>query len=263
MCFNANKCKVLTVTRKYDDSHYVYCMNRMPLEHVGSFKDLGILVDSSLNWNSHISSIISKTKRVCGMIKRSVGSKAPTNVKLQLYKTLGRPNIEYSSQVWSPSSFSSIKALESVQRSMTKYITGHVDLSYVERCKLLGLLPLSFRREIMDLVFIYKYFNGALDVDLSNIVQFYRCLPSLRSSSQGMRLKPNLAKTETFINSYFNRIVTLWNCLPVELRSSNNILSFRKSLENLYTHKLFEYNPENCCTCITTCRCHICLCQRV
>ena len=87
MCFNANKCKVLTVTRKCDDSHYVYCMNRMPLEHVGSFKDLGILVDSSLNWNSHISSIISKTKRVCGMIKRSVGSKAPTNVKLQLYKT--------------------------------------------------------------------------------------------------------------------------------------------------------------------------------
>ncbi|ELU09784.1 hypothetical protein CAPTEDRAFT_100721 [Capitella teleta] len=56
------------------------------------------------------------------MIKRSVGYHAPQKVKLQLFKSLARPIFEYSSQVWSPSTKRDINLIESVQRSMTKYI---------------------------------------------------------------------------------------------------------------------------------------------
>ena len=149
MSFNVRKCKVLSVTRA-GNTQPSYTLNGSHLEHVGTFKDLGVIVDTKLSWRPHIDYIVKKANRVCGMVKRSVGYNAPSNAKLQLYKALCRPNIEYSSQVWSPYHKDSIKTIESVQKSMSRYIGGMSDVSYSERCKILNILPLSYRRVIMD-----------------------------------------------------------------------------------------------------------------
>ena len=100
-----------------------------------------MVVDHTLSFNDHIESIVNKTKKVCGMVKRAVGYNAPSNVKLQLYKSVCRPNVEYSSQVWSPHIKQDIKAVESVQRGMTRFIVNNPDLSYAERCHKLTLRP--------------------------------------------------------------------------------------------------------------------------
>ena len=49
-----------------------------------------------------------------------------------MYKSLGRCNIEYSSQPWSPHNINKIHAIELVQYSMTRYIVGNNDLPYPE-----------------------------------------------------------------------------------------------------------------------------------
>ena len=262
MCFNAQKCKILSVTRSRSKTMFTYTLNGTPLEHVGNFKDLGVVVNSSLSWSPHIESIICSSKKVCGMIKRSVGYHAPVNVKLQLYKSIGRGNIEYSSQVWSPHNVHNIHAVESVQRSMTRYIVGNSDLSYSQRCKLLNILPLSFRREIADLTFMYKYLHGALDVDFHDEIQVTNVNPRLRSSSQVMKLQENFARTETFKGSFFNRIVRLWNILPLSLRNCESLSTFKAGLNTYYLGKLNSFNVECACTWISNCRCFNCLSQR-
>ena len=87
------------------------------------------------------------------LTKRSVAYKAPTNIKLQLYNTVGRCNLEYASQEWSPRNNKDIEVIETVQSCISRYILGPGELSYPERFMKLDLLPLSFRREIMDLMF--------------------------------------------------------------------------------------------------------------
>jgi hypothetical protein len=195
------------------------------------------------------------------MIKRSIGYNAPANVKLQLYKSLCRSNLEYSSQVWSPHSKQGIKSLESVQRGMTRYIVGSSDLSYSERCKHLNLLPLSYRREIMDLTYMYKYLNGALDVDYGATVTMANIHPSLRSSSHGFKLQSSLVRTEAFKHSYFNRVASLWNALPCELRHCDNLQYFKDRVNLHYLNKLDHYDIDNSCTWTTVCRCHSCRCH--
>ena len=111
---------------------------------------------------------------------RSVGFRPPVSVKLLLNKTLARCNAEYSSQVWSPYLKHDILRIESVQRSMTRFILND-DQSYSERCVTLRILPFSYRREVADLIFVFKILHGMFDVDFSPEISLADFNHSLRS----------------------------------------------------------------------------------
>ncbi|ELU09251.1 hypothetical protein CAPTEDRAFT_78250, partial [Capitella teleta] len=100
MNFNPSKCKVLTITRRCHTIFYNYSMNSAPMEHVGSFNVFGILIDEKLSFNTHIDRLISKCNRMCGFIKRSLGFRAPPQVKFRLYKSLCLSILEYCSPLW-------------------------------------------------------------------------------------------------------------------------------------------------------------------
>jgi len=260
MSFNPKKCKVLTVSRT-NKFNFTYALNGVPLENVGTFRDLGVVVDKTLSWSPHIEGIISKAKKVCAMVRRSLGYKAPSNVKLQLYSSLCRSKLEYSSQVWSPYTKQDIKSVEAVQRGMTRYITCNKDLTYTDRCKQLKLLPLSYRREIADLTFLYKYLNGAIDVDFSSDLQVDNVNSRLRSASQGIQVHVNLVRTESYMGSFFNRVAYLWNKLPLEVKTCDTLHTFKAKLNVLYFSKLNVYDVDNPCSWTSVCRCNTCLCN--
>ena len=44
--------------------------------------------------------------------------------------------------------------------------------------------------------------------------------------------KPNLTKTSTFRDSYFNRIIPLWNSLPVNTKESTTLSSFKMKVRS-------------------------------
>ena len=68
-----------------------------------------------------------------------------------------------------PANVKDILLLERVQRHATKYILNNYShMSYAERCINLSILPLCFRREIIDLVLFYKYLHNYVDCDFSS-----------------------------------------------------------------------------------------------
>lgn len=257
MVFNPSKCKVLSFTRSRNPFYFNYHLDGIILDRVGDFKDLGVVFNQNLSFSAHVESIVSKSNRVCGMIKRSIGYRAPQNVKLKLFKSLARPVLEYSSQVWSPVFKNDIHAIESVQRSMTKYICNDfIELSYSSRLKELHILPLSYRREVADLIFIFKYLKGAMNVDFNDEVRVLTNNRSLRSSSEGLLLRSLHVRTECFISSYFNRICHLWNILPIHVRNSTSISIFKSQLYEFYIYKSENtFDIFSSCTWTSTCRC--------
>jgi hypothetical protein len=257
MLFNPSKCKLLSITRSHTPVNFNYNLDGVILERVGQFKDLGVVFNHNLSFTSHIDSLIAKCNRVCGMIKRSVGYHAPQKVKLQLFKSLARPILEYSSQVWSPSTKRDINLIESVQRSMTKYICNDFnEMSYSSRLNELHILPLSYRREFIDLMFIFKYFKGHINVDFSDEIKFLDNTRIPRSSNNGLLLFEHNVRTETFKSSFFNRVCHLWNILPVNIRNSPTISIFKHRLLDFYFYKLdHHFNVFNSCTMTSFCRC--------
>lgn len=264
MRFNATKCQVLTVSRKLHKIIFNYDIEGTHLEHVSSVKDLGITINSSLTWNNHIDTIINKTYRKVGMIKRTMGYQAPRAVLLSLYNTLIRSTIDYGSQVWSPWTAIQIKALESTQRKFTKYILSYPDLDYVQRLVELGLLPLSYRREIMDLTFYFKSKMGLGNSQLLTHVNTIENRGTRRASIRGNTLYPRKCKTETFKNSYTNRLVQIWNQLPLSAQNANSIPEFKAKIKEHYENKLVnEFDINNICTWYTYCSCESCRCRKL
>ena len=60
MSFNANKCRVMMVSRSHHREVYKYVMHNTCTiqEHIGKLKDLGAMVDGTLSYINHIQSII-------------------------------------------------------------------------------------------------------------------------------------------------------------------------------------------------------------
>ena len=129
------------------------------------------------------------------MIKRAVGFNVPVNVTTSLYRTLVQINLEYCSSVWSPSTISDTKAIESIQRAATRYILNYPEIKYQQRCTMLHLHPLSYRRENTDLIYVLKCIKRYYDVSWHNNIEVLSN-SSLRSSNAGLVLRMNIVRTE-------------------------------------------------------------------
>ena len=153
--FNASKCKVLTVTRKKSPVSYDYYLGPEKLLRVQEEKDLGVIISSKLLWESHIHAIIAKANKLLGLLKRTCPLLTDTKVRGTLYLSLVKSQLCFATEIWSPA-HSSLKAkVERVQRRATRWIlrTKLGEISYKDRLLALQVLPLTYDREVKDLVF--------------------------------------------------------------------------------------------------------------
>ena len=254
--FNVNKCKVLSVTKSRSPTVFNYNINGKPIERVDSFKDLGIIIQSDLSWNSHINTIISKANRMSGLIKRTVGYQAPVNVKHQLYVSLVRSNLEYGTQVWNGLTKTNRVKLERVQRATTRYILNFPSSSYSNRMSELNMLPLTLRRDMLDVKFFFKCLQDLNSLNVTDYVIF-SCNSQVhtRNSCDPNLIKPPYCRTTTFRNSYFNRISYTWNEIPLSIRTLSNVNSLSSHLKKHFVSMASKFNPECCCCLYVKCNC--------
>lgn len=91
---NVTKCKIISYTKRQNYVQFNYNINNSVLERVKTIKDLGIVFDSILSFNEHISHIVNSSFKILGYIVRT--TKDFTNIKsiINLYCTLVRSKLE-------------------------------------------------------------------------------------------------------------------------------------------------------------------------
>ena len=257
MNFNISKCKFMSICRKVKID-FDYSIDNNILSRVTEFNDLGITITSKLSWCENVKTVSSKAHSMVGMIKRSVGFNSPIDVKRQLYLAHVRSILEYCSPMWSPNYVKDIIKLERVQRQASKFILNDYVSPYHERCTALSILPLCFRREIIDLCFLYSYLHGKLSCDYSSNFELACPHNGLRSAQQGVLFKLPLCKTVQFQCTYFYRTVRLWNTLPFVIRDACSLQIFKKNLNELYLAMVNLFDVNNRCTWSLACACVNC-----
>ena len=98
------KCSVLRVTNKINDlqiAPQAYQLNNVPLPWGNDCRDLGVLIDGRLNFNSHISLIVHNAHVRAQLILRSFRSRN-RELLTRAFTTYVRPLLEYCSSVWNP-----------------------------------------------------------------------------------------------------------------------------------------------------------------
>ena len=135
--------------------------------------DLGVVLNSKLTWVNQVNSMRYKANKMLGFIRWSTKEIHDVRARKSLYLQLVRNNFAYASQVWSPQTIQLIENIEKVQRRATKYILNlgfTSNVPYTTRLLQLGLLPLSYWHEYLDLVLLYKIINGYTYIDDSGTV---------------------------------------------------------------------------------------------
>ena len=105
----------------FDQGILSLSMKDVPICEVNEIKDLGLLIDNRLCWDSHIKYQLHKCSQTLAHIKRSVPSDLSCWRKLQLYQSLIVSILLYCSEVWCHS-VTCLKKLEAFQEKFFRWL---------------------------------------------------------------------------------------------------------------------------------------------
>ena len=91
----------------------------------GTQKHLGLNFTGNLQWEPHLSTVISKTRRLLGLLKRLKESRLNKRALPSIFKVYIRPQLEYASTAWSNLTQQQSDTLERFKRKAAKIILGY------------------------------------------------------------------------------------------------------------------------------------------
>ena len=207
-------------------------MNTVAINIATEIKDLGVIVNNTLTWTNHIYATVRKANTRVWLCMRALGFHAPIRAKKTCYITMVRSILEYGAPIWSLSLKHLIIDVERIQRRATNYILGNPKrpdprhINYKDRLLELTLLPLTYRREILDIQTFLKAFNGPNKIGLDNILEFSQ--PNLgvatRAMATGLTLKYTKTRLVATAHFYPYRLSQTWNKLPLTIREKLRFL---------------------------------------
>ena len=239
--FNQEKCKVLHLGKNYPKHKYTIgnIDNKTILDETDLEKDLGVLIDTDLNFKSHIKNIVKKASYTCHKILKNFTYKK-SNILVPLFKTLVRPILEYANNVWSNGLKKYLTKVENVQRKFTKHIKGLNNVSYEERLKRINLPSLEYRQHRGDMIQVYKIAHKFYDAASTESLFTFANNTRLRGHNYKL-IKKSVNKSK-YSNFFTNRVVNSWNKLPHDIVNAKSINEFKNKLDNFSKEKQFQIN---------------------
>ena len=250
LSFHPDKLKKLTITR----SEYVierrYHVGDAPVKNVETEVDLGVCIDSELNFDEHRKTRIGKANRMIGAIRRSFQFLDPYTF-VKLYKSMVRCHVETAVPVWFPYLAKDIDAVEAVQKRATKMLAATKGLEYEDRLRLLKLPTLVYRRHRGDMIELFKMINGMYDQEVLPHFDMREDIVTSSSDNRGhsKQLFVTQSKKDVRRNFFTKRVAPVWNSLSEEVVSAPSVDSFKKRLDKYwgnhpmkfdYTRSVFE-----------------------
>ena len=130
---------------------------------ISNFKLLGLHLDASLSWTTHINTIISKASKRLYFLKQLGTAGVPPQQLLHFYTAVISPVLEYASPVWHYSiTRAQTEQLESIQKRAVHIIFNFTrGMSYPNILFVTNLNSLKYRRDKLSRSFFQKMSNPA------------------------------------------------------------------------------------------------------
>jgi hypothetical protein len=231
---NPNKSVHLRFSFKATKDLPNYTIDSCEIKTKNSHKHLGIFIDNKLNFDEHVEYVVNNCNKKWALLKR-LCCYANADVFLLLYKLYILTIVEYCIISYIPNS-SQVDKLESIQRSVTKFICfkkGLLGLSYKQRLIELELKPIELRRKLSALKIVFKCIHNRYDVPLS-----WKNIFTLKNTRNGPILNSLKTRTHFCDKNFFSYTILLFNSLPTFIREDNNLNSFLNYSENFLSNNL-------------------------
>ena len=238
---NQDKTEVLEVFpfRHQEQSINLIRFNEDTIDVQRTAKSLGVIFDSKLSFESQINAAVKSTH---------IGSKLSSDLKLTLAQSYCLTTLDYCNSLYYGINQKQLNKLQSSLNAAARFAgsvhgkTWRREGSMLNLLKELHILPVSYRIQFKLCLLCYKCLNGMVPSYLNNLVQLR--VPnrySLRCDDDFFLLeeprKPVYKKME---NAFSIAAPRLWNLLPYDIRSLNDVEAFMTSLKTHYYRLAFE-----------------------
>ena len=156
MSFNPDYTKpaheVVFSRKRIETHHPLLMINNVPVKRVPFHKHLGLILDSKLDFNEHINTVLSKVNKMITLLRKFQHILLRHSL-LTIYKTFIRPHLDYGDVIYDKVFNQSFhKKLESIQYNATLAMTSAIWRTNTEKLyQELGLEPLQNRRKLRRL----------------------------------------------------------------------------------------------------------------
>lgn len=239
---NSLKCKIFSATRSINAINYSYNFNHEPLSRVELVKDLGVFVDSKLDFRAHIDFVVSKGNSMLGFIRRNSKEFRDVYTLKTLFNSLVLPYLEYCSIIWSPFYANSVQRIERIQKRFTRFALRNLywtdDMpNYISRCALIDLKTLEVRRNTQSIIFIKDILCNRIDsIELLSLIKFY--VPERLLRNRRVLFYVSNHRTNYGLNEPISRSLTLFNsvCNEVDIVVSRD--QFKRQVLDFLTYHM-------------------------
>ena len=207
-----------------------------------SWKSLGVKFDQSMKMERQVNSVKQKSMwTISNLIK--IGRFLDQGIKLILVKQLVISKLDYCNALYVNLPMKTLKKLKSALNSGIRFIYNINDrnedlLPYYRKAH---ILPIEQRIIFKICLLSYKVVNGFAPDYLCELVVMDKHSDETKTrqrSGDNLRLKvPRPSKTRIGDRRFSNCAPGIWNALPLEIRSSQSVDTFKKLLK---TH-LFKF----------------------
>ena len=215
-----------------------YKIGNQPIKFVQSHSDLGITIDRTLKFHSHIRTRVNIASAMTNNILSCTLAREPEFI-MNVYMYHIRPQLEYGAPLWNLGYLGDVRLLEGVQRKWTKAVDGLSDLPYSARLDRLQLFSFKGRLLRNDLVLVWKICHNKCAVGVNDLFT----MNNLTSGTRGHPLKIFVPRTNLEVRRRFFsvRVIATWNQLSADTVTAANLNLFKSLLHRDLGSLLYEY----------------------
>lgn len=233
LSFHPDKLKKITLSRNDFQVERRYCVGGDLVRNVDMEVDLGVCIDTDLNFDEQRKVKIEKANGMVGAMRRAFKFLDSYTFK-KIYKPMVRSHLETAIPVWFPYLNKDINLLESVQKRATKMVPGTKGMEYEERLRFLELPTLVYRRHRGDLIEMYKMLNGLYDADVLPPIQLRSDVVERPNRGHSKQIFITRSNTDLRANYFTKRVAPVWNGLTEDIVSAVSVDSFKNKLDELW-----------------------------
>jgi hypothetical protein len=200
------------------------------IKRVNKSKTLGVIVDEHLSWNDQIQSIVSKSSKGIGMIRR-IKKFVPQSTLLKVYNAIVLSHFDYCSLVWDNCSDYLLDKLQKLKNRAARVITGRTyETRSKDVIKELNWQPLSERLNRNKCIFMHKIKNNVMP---QSVIEMFKIKENQVYQFRSNNINFSLGKpvTNFMKRSISYSAASLWNSLPSLAKEQNSLSKFKSILD--------------------------------